>query len=150
MTEILLVIPSSPNPSEFLNLVIKKIQDYFIQNIDRKQLLKIDNYLSKYPILIRYNEKYEKRTTINAYSILVGAISHLKVQKTNKQLYRIYINPNAFVPNTQTRFETLLCLIDKGNLGLSPYSLWSDTVKYFCDKIPILYKEYLMEIKNVY
>ena len=150
MTDIIIKSPNGEDLSDFIQYTIEQIKTYFIDSIDKKQLARIDQYLKNQPKIVRPNYQYKKNGAITARNILIGAIQNLTFTKTNQEQYRIFINPNAVVPNTQTRFESLLSLIDRGNMELAPYSIWSDTVSYFCEIIPDLYRRFVEEERDVY
>lgn len=149
MNDIIIKIDTNRDISDFILETIEKIKEYFIEILDQTQLNRIDDYLKNHKNVLHYNQFYKKEKKIFSRDILIGAIENLKYQKSGK-IYRIFINPNAVVPNTTTKFETLLCLIDKGNLELSPYSVWSDTIDYFCRIIPDLYRKYTEEEIDVH
>lgn len=151
MNEIIIESPANSNIDDFLMLLVDKIKQEFISSIDDRHTHRFDSYFNnKNKILKPIFGIRKKKRIIKTRDILVGAISNIMFKKTLNNSYRIFINPNALVPNTFNRYDSLISLIDKGNLEISPYSIWSDTVLHFCCIIPQLYKQYYKEDSNVH
>lgn len=125
---------------KFCEYLIPKIQQYFIDNLNPKKLIKFDKYLNGYD-LIRFRYK---KSIISTENILIGAIQNLII-KSYPNNYSIEIDPNITIPNTYAKFIDIVTLVDRGNLSLSPYPILTDTMDYIAANMKQYIEMYLRE-----
>ena len=138
--ELVLNNNSGDDLTEFIKWLMPQIVDYFIDSINEDQTDRIDAYLNGDGSI---GEKLSKR--ISSYNILVGAMNYLTYSHVDERVYRIFIDPNAYIPNSQLTFARMVQLIDEGNLQLSSYPVWTKTIEYFDENVNDLYDEFLEE-----
>ena len=98
--------------------------------IDRKYLKKFDIY---------FTDKY--KTNIKSDNIIRLALKNLIIQNYQDN-YQITINPNIFVPGINAKLYDLCALINYGNMELSPYSIFDQTMEKLGSFVPMLYRKY--------
>lgn len=142
MFDIIVKQPQGEEIDWFLDLVIEKMQKYIYDNIDDRHVERFDQYLSAHPEFIQYAYGFGRKTPPSTKDILIGASNNLVARKSGNNQYQILINPSANIPNTVTKYESIIAFIDKGNMDISPYELWSNMIDHFCEEMPTLYREY--------
>ena len=79
---------------------------------------------------------------IKAYDIIVSGLKNLVVEKTNDSIH-IFINRNVKVPLTRDLTLYVMCmLIDKGNIELEPFPIFTKLFEYVDDNIDGILAEY--------
>lgn len=131
--------------SQFVEIVIERLQQSIIDGLSKRQLIRTTNYLNSN--LSPYYYLQEGRRPINLYAdeIFEGSLENLTFQNTNNEKYRIYIDPTAYIPNTNIRYESAIALITYGNLSFNPYPIFSEKMKEMDKEIPQLFEDYLEE-----
>ena len=138
--ELILNNRSGDGLTEFIDWLIPQMIDHLIDSIDEDQTDRIDLYLNGEGSI---GESINKK--ISSYNILVGAMNYLTYSNVDERVYRIFIDPNIYIPNSQLTFAGMVQLIDEGNLQLSPYPIWTKTIEYFDGNVNDLYDEFLEE-----
>ena len=122
----------------FCNWLIPRIQEYLYANIDDEKLARFDAYLNSN----NTNRWQIIPQIVRTKNILIGAVYNLIV-KSYGNYFDIQIDPNINIPNSFAKFIDIVSLVDKGNLLLAPYAIFSDTMNYFADNINIYFKEFI-------
>ena len=125
---------------KFCEWLIPKIQEYLYASIDDRILARFDAYLNSSDII----QWQFQPQIIRTKNILIGASYNLIVKKY-PTYYDIVINPNINIPNSYAKFIDIVSLIDKGNLMLQPYPIFSDTMEYFAENIDMYFKDFIEE-----
>ena len=81
---------------------------------------------------------------IASRDILIGAVYNLQILD-NKINTIIQINKNAYIPDTYNNYYSLVKLINYGNLSVSPYKIWDDTLDWINDHLGQYLEEFLEE-----
>lgn len=129
--------------TNFSYWLIPYIQEFLINQINKRKLIKFDKFLNDNKI-IYFN--YKEDRIISSKNILIGAIYNLRViNKANEII--IEINPNSIIPNTSAKFIDIIKLINYGNLLLEAYPILDKTMEYFASNIDYYYEKYMKGAK---
>lgn len=109
-------------------MLIPKIQEYFVSNLN-------DKYIESYIKFL--NNKNIK------YYLLLG-VSNLEC-KEYYDYYIIQINPNVTFPETTAKLYDVCYEINYGSLNIPPYPIFSDAFNWAQQNKYRLYLEYLEE-----
>lgn len=113
-----------------LNYVIPMASQILYSIMDKKQIKKIDNYISKF-----YN------INIGAAKIIDLGIKNLIIQNMGNT-YQLQIDPNIVIPKTSAKLYDICALINYGNVEIPPYPIFDNTMNKLAQFIPSLYDEY--------
>lgn len=112
------------------DIIIPSCSQILYATLDRKYLKNFDLYFTK---------KY--RSNITSDIIIRLALKNLVIQN-HQDNYQITINPNIFVPGINAKLYDLCALINYGNMELSPYSIFDETMEKLGSFVPMLYRKY--------
>ena len=127
--------PTKEDLKPFINdQVIPAIAQIIYSIIDKKQLLKFDNYLS-------YKFKNIIPTLIDTNTIIHLGVKNLIIYNC-KDYYQIQINPNINIPGISAKLYDICALINYGNVELQPYPIFNKAMDKIAPFIPLLYQEY--------
>lgn len=120
----------------FVNFLIEKIQEYFINHLDGRQIARWDKYLKENVATFS-----KIKSQVSARDILVSGISNLIVLQTDSS-YIITVDPNNVLYGTNLKVSSLCKLINNGNLSISGYPVFTRTFEMFKLNIRLVYNEY--------
>ena len=124
--------PTGEDLKPFINdCIIPAIAQVIYSILDKKQLLKFDNYLSN-----KFNN-----INVNTHKIINLGIKNLTIQKWENQ-YQVQINPNINIPGIPAKLYDICALINYGNMELSPYPIFDKAMNKLALFVPSLYQEY--------
>lgn len=126
---------------EFIEYLIKKIQQQILAKINLKKLIQWDNY-----ILNIINNKLIKK--VSSKEIILIGLHYLEYKET-KKYYIIQINNNIKYKNTNYTIYSLIKLINYGCLGMKGYPIFTDTLKEV-DKNLVQYKNRFLTEGPIY
>lgn len=121
----------------FIQYLIKKIQEKILASINSKKLIKWDKYL-----LNIFNNKLIKK--VNTKEIFLIGLHYLEYIET-KENFIIQINPNVKYRDTNFTILSLIKLINYGCVGIQGYPIISNTFEEFQKKIKIYKNKYITE-----
>ena len=98
------------------DIIIPACSQILYSILDRKYLENFDLY---------FTSKY--KVNITSDIIIRLALKNLVIQN-HQDNYQITINPNIFVPGINAKLYDLCALINYGNMELSPYSIFDETM----------------------
>lgn len=125
----------------FANFLIPKIQEKLISLFDPRKVVKWDEYINSGDVI---NFTRRKDRYIASRDILISAVYNLQILD-NKINTIIQINKNAYIPDTYNNYYSLVKLINYGNLSVSPYKIWDDTLDWINDHLGQYLEEFLEE-----
>ena len=124
--------PTGEDLKPFINdCIIPAIAQVIYSILDKKQLLKFDNYL-----LNKFNN-----INIDANKIINLSVKNLITQKLG-DYYQIQIDPNINIPGIPAKLYDICALINYGNIELSPYPIFNKAMDKLAPFVPSLYQEY--------
>lgn len=129
--------------SEFVSIVIDKLKESIINSLSRRQLQRVTEYLNSEYSPYYYLQELKNPITLYANEIFEGALDNLTYNTIDDKKYKIHIDPNAYVPNTNISYESAMSLITNGTLTFNPYPIFSDRMKDMDEEIPELFESYV-------
>lgn len=124
---------------DFLKFVIEKTRELFLEKLNKQKLQSFEIFINKNP---KYNSLFKKY--IPAYEICYSALYNLHVKHFGSVI-TIEIDSMINLPNTSIKLIELVELIDKGNLVLKAYPIFTEVFKEIEDKIENLYAEFILK-----
>ena len=128
------------NIRDFCNWLIGYMLSYLQENIDKRQLIRFDEYINNNDII---NFIYQKRY-ISCYDILISSINALNIT-ANGDTWIIEIDRDASIPNTYAKFFDIIALINYGNLSISPYPIYTKMMDEFAENLSDYYEKFIRE-----
>lgn len=125
---------------DFCKWLLPQIQEYIYAGSDDRKLAAFDFYLNTNDIIQWQFQPQMIRTK----NILIGASYNLII-KDYSDYYEISIDPNINIPNSYAKFIDIVSLIDKGNIDIPPYPIFTDAMEYFADNLQMYYDLYIEE-----
>ncbi len=123
---------------QFGNWLINKINDLFIQRINKSKLIPWDIYLNQEP---SYKSIYLKK--ISTFDILMIGIRNLVCDDIPGKLI-IKIDPNQYVPGLdRIRINSICKLITYGNTSIKGYPIILDILNEIADNIDNYIEQYM-------
>lgn len=122
----------------FSKWLIAKIPQVGKDLINKSKLIKWYNYINDNHLI---DWTFITRS-INIYDIILGSLNNLRVREQQKRTI-IDINPNAFIPNSYTKYLSIAKLINNGNTEMKPYPIYTEIFNYINDNFEIYYERYL-------
>lgn len=129
--------------SEFVEFVMEELKKEILQRLSRRELIRVTEFLNSEYSPYYYLKNLRKPVTLYADEIFEGALDNLIFININNQRYKIFIDPNAFIPNTDIKYEAVMALITNGSLLFNPYTVFSDCIKDIDEDVPFLFEEYI-------
>lgn len=137
---------SGNDVSSFIELVKQEIKDRVSGSLSQKQLSRVTEYLnSELSPYYTYLHRFKNTPTLYADEIFQGALNNLEYSNTNNKVYKIFINPSKYIPNTSISYESVVALITNGNLVFNPYRIFSEKLEQIDREIPQLFEDYVEE-----
>ena len=137
--ELIIENPNNLNLDAFCSYLISEMIEYIDNTINDNQLIRFDSYINN-NLKIRFIDKFPR--LLKSRDILITAVQTLYYVKQGND-YIIKINPNNFIPNTYAKFIDIVSLIDKGNIDIPPYPIFTDAMEYFADNLQMYYNLYI-------
>lgn len=135
----------SSDISEFIGIVIEKLQQNIINGLSRRQLSRVTEYLNSDLSPYYYLKELRNPITLYADEIFEGALKNLTFSKDNEKRYKIFIDPTVYTPQTNISYASAIALITYGNLTLNPYPIFSEKMEEMDKEIPQLFEDYIEE-----
>lgn len=137
---------SGNDVSSFIELVKQEIKDRVSGSLSQKQLSRATEYLnSELSPYYTYLHRFKNTRTLYADEIFQGALNNLEYSNINNKVYKIFINPSKYIPNTSISYESVVALITNGNLVFNPYRIFSEKLEQIDREIPQLFEDYVEE-----
>lgn len=111
-----------PISKSFIRFLKERACMILITILDKDQLKRWDNYLSKCDLgCVR--KKDGRYVVPSAYNILISGICNIKVRESTDS-YELYIDPNAVLSGTAAKIIEIVGLINAGNVEMPPYPVY--------------------------
>jgi len=122
--------PDNELNSDFGQWLCTRIQQHFVGILDSGKLKKWDEFfVTSHEYIPLYS------SPISTYNLLRNGIQSLTSRKFPDKIV-ISLNKNQYVPGfDRVKLETFFRLITFGNISVSGYPVFLDTLQYFVDHI---------------
>lgn len=124
---------------DFIVYLIREIGYYLPLKINKRKLIKWDDYLNS--IGITTTDKYK----ISSYNVLLAGVHSLTYKKIDNE-YIINIDNNAYMPYITESIDTLCKLINYGNVELSGVYVLTETFEYFSKNVNKYFDKYVTRV----
>ena len=130
---------SSTFTDDFIVYLIREIRYYLPLKINKRKLIKWDDYLNS--IGITTTDKYK----ISSYNVLLAGVHSLTYKKIDDE-YIINIDNNAYMPYITESIDTLCKLINYGNVELKGVYVLTETFEYFSKNVNKYFDKYVTRV----
>ena len=124
---------------DFIVYLIREIRYYLPLKINKRKLIKWDDYLNS--IGITTTDKYK----ISSYNVLLAGAHSLTYKKIDDE-YIINIDNNAYMPYITESIDTLCKLINYGNVELKGVYVLTETFEYFSKNVNKYFDKYVARV----
>lgn len=133
-----LILKGSDNLHPFiLRQLIPQMRRYFIKSINKKQLIRFDEYLNQHRELFTEDNRH-----LSTYHILVECVNTLRCTKIS-ETYIIEMDFNKNIKNSNAKLLWVAKLVNYGNMELTPYPIFSEMFNHFSKNINAIYSKYI-------
>lgn len=126
--------------------VYPMLQLNIMKRIDIQQCKKWTKYINSTNMLKNEFPGAKKAPIIGARDIILASLRNFKYLKHTNQ-YEIVLNGDVKVPRTQAKLIDICSLMNYGNIEMSPYPIFEDAFKETAIMLPILFRNYIDDIK---
>lgn len=124
---------------DFIVYLIREIGYYLPLKINKRKLIKWDDYLNS--IGITTTDKYK----ISSYNVLLAGVHSLTYKKIDNE-YIINIDNNAYMPYITESIGTLCKLINYGNAELRGVYVLTESFEYFSKNVNKYFDKYVTRV----
>ena len=124
---------------DFIVYLIREIGYYLPLKINKRKLIKWDDYLNS--IGITTTDKYK----ISSYNVLLAGVHSLTYKKIDNE-YIISIDNNAYMPYITESIDTLCKLINYGTVELKGVYVLTETFEYFSKNVNKYFDKYVTRV----
>ena len=124
---------------DFIVYLIREIRYYLPLKINKRKLIKWDDYLNS--IGITTTDKYK----ISSYNVLLAGVHSLTYKKIDDE-YIINIDNNAYMPYITESIDALCKLINYGNVELKGVYVLTETFEYFSKNVNKYFDKYVTRV----
>ena len=122
--------PEQELDRDFGHWLCSRIRQHFLASVDVNKLKQWDNFFETSDVYVNIYG-----VPVKAYAILLESVKNLTVSKLPDKMV-ISVNRNQSMPGLdRVKTYTLLKLVTFGNMSISGYPVFIDTLQYFADNI---------------